>query len=71
MVVILLLVNESTAGLNIHGIVVDASGEPIIGASVLVVGTSEGTITDVDGHFNLSVSKNASLKISFIGYEIQ
>ncbi len=55
--------------LRIQGIVVDANGEPIIGASVLVVGTSEGTITDLEGHFKLSVSKNASLKISFIGYE--
>lgn len=57
------------SNLDIKGTVVDVSGEPIIGASIQIVGTFVGTITDLDGHFNLSISKNATIKISFIGYE--
>jgi len=54
---------------TITGSVVDAKGEPIIGASVLVKGTSNGTITDLDGNFSLrNVSNNATLQVSYIGY---
>lgn len=55
----------------INGVVVDASGEAIIGANVIVEGTSIGTITDFDGHFSLSVPKGKKIKISFIGYKDQ
>ncbi|MBP1613638.1 MAG: vitamin B12/cobalamin outer rane transporter [Bacteroidetes bacterium] len=55
---------------KINGHVSDASGEPIIGASVLVKGTSNGTITDIDGHFSLNVDKG-TLVISYIGYKTQ
>lgn len=52
------------------GTVVDAQGEPIIGASVVEKGnTKNGVITDLDGHFALSVPKGATLVISSIGYE--
>jgi len=52
--------------------VVDNTGEPIIGASVIVNGTTNGTITDFDGKFTLSgVANNASLKVSYIGYVTQ
>lgn len=54
----------------INGVVVDASGEAIIGANVIVEGTSIGTITDFDGHFSLSVPKGKKIKISFIGYKL-
>jgi len=53
------------------GTIVDATGEPIIGASVLEVGTSNGTITDFDGNFTLSVSDGAQLNISYVGYKSQ
>ena len=53
------------------GIVVDANGEPIIGASIMVKGTSNGTISDVDGHFTLNVAQGATLQISFVGYQTQ
>lgn len=54
------------------GIITDASGELIIGASVVVVGTTNGTITDFDGNFTLSnVPKGSFLNISFIGYASQ
>ncbi len=57
---------------DISGIVVDQIGEPIIGANVLVEGTMNGTITDIDGNFSLlSVDDNAKLQISFIGYIAQ
>lgn len=52
------------------GIVKDASGQPVIGASVTVKGTKNGAITDVDGHFTLNnVKSGGVLKISCIGYE--
>ena len=54
------------------GVVVDAAtGEPIIGASVLEKGTSNGTITDFDGNFSLSVGKDAMVVISYVGYKAQ
>ena len=54
------------------GNVKDAAGEPVIGASVVVKGTTNGTITDFDGNFELSgVSKGATLEISFVGYATQ
>ena len=54
------------------GIVKDASGETIIGASVVVKGTTNGTITDYDGAFSLSnVKKGDVIQISFVGYKTQ
>ena len=54
------------------GTVKDAAGEAVIGASVVVKGTTNGTITDFDGNFELSgVSKGATLEISFVGYATQ
>lgn len=56
---------------KVTGKVTDANGEPIIGASVLEDGSSNGTITDIDGKFTLSARNGAYLKISYIGYETQ
>ena len=56
---------------KISGLVLDATGAPIIGANVLEVGTTNGTITDVDGKFTLNVAAGAELKISYIGYNDQ
>lgn len=54
------------------GVVKDSKGETIIGASVVVKGTSNGTITDFDGNFSLSnVKKGATIQISFVGYKSQ
>lgn len=59
-------------GVQITGTVVDQKGESIIGASVLVKGTTNGTITDFDGKFILSnVAKDATIQISYIGYKTQ
>lgn len=56
---------------SITGVVVDAKKEPVIGASIVEKGTSNGTITDVDGKFLLNVEPNITLVISYIGYESQ
>lgn len=53
---------------KINGKVLDAVGEPIIGANVSVKGSTNGTITDIDGNFNLEVPDNATLVVSYIGY---
>ena len=53
---------------SITGTVVDDLGEPVIGASIRVSGTTNGTITDIDGKFTLDVSKGETLEISFVGY---
>lgn len=52
----------------IKGTVTDASGEPIIGASVTVKGKSTGVITDLDGRYSISVSEGATIEIRYIGY---
>lgn len=57
---------------QVTGVVKDATGETVIGASVLEKGTTNGVITDLDGNFNLTVSKNnAILQISYVGYQTQ
>ena len=53
------------------GVVVDTTGEPIIGASVKVVGTTTGTITDLDGKFMVVVPSGKQVEISYIGYITQ
>lgn len=53
----------------VKGHVKDTTGEPVIGANVLVKGTTHGTITDFDGNFMLNVPKDAILSVSFVGYK--
>lgn len=65
------IVLAQTGMKDIKGTICDESGEPIIGASVIVKGTSNGTISDLDGKFTLSVSDKAVIEISFVGYETQ
>ena len=55
----------------IVGKVIDANGEPLVGASVAEAGTSNGTITDLDGAFVLNVEKNVTLLVSYVGYKDQ
>lgn len=55
----------------VSGTVKDATGEPIIGASVVQKGTSNGTVTDLDGHFSFKASQNSPLVISYLGYDSQ
>ncbi|HHT35161.1 MAG TPA: TonB-dependent receptor [Bacteroidales bacterium] len=53
---------------QVSGNVTDATGESIIGANIVEVGTTNGTVTDIDGNFSLLVENNATLKITYIGY---
>lgn len=55
----------------VSGTVKDSNGEPVIGANVVEKGTTNGTVSNVDGNFSLSVPTNAVLLISYIGYESQ
>jgi iron complex outermembrane receptor protein len=57
--------------LTISGNVKDGTGEPIIGASVFVKGTSNGTVTDLDGNFRLDAKSGDQISVSFIGYQPQ
>ncbi|MCD8268285.1 MAG: TonB-dependent receptor plug domain-containing protein [Parabacteroides sp.] len=62
-------INQSTR--KVTGVVKDANGEAIIGASVVEVGTTNGIMTDLDGKFELSIPSGASLQISYVGYVTQ
>lgn len=57
--------------ITVQGAVVDGTGEPLIGASVIPQGTTTGTATDFDGKFHLEVATNATLVVSYVGYETQ
>lgn len=65
-------VTVSAQTLTVKGTVVDTSSAPIIGASVMVKGTNNGAVTDLDGNFTLTnVPANGSIVVSFIGYKSQ
>lgn len=59
---------QASAQGNVTGTVVDEKDEPLIGASVLVVGTANGTATDIDGNFSIKANKGATLRVSYVGY---
>lgn len=63
--------NVFAQDVTIKGNVKDAKGEPIIGASILEKGTTNGTVTDFDGNFMLSAPKGSTIGISYIGYKSQ
>ena len=53
---------------NVNGTVVDVNGDPVIGANVVVKGTTNGTITDIDGRFTIDADAKSVLNVSYIGY---
>lgn len=59
---------QATGDVTIQGNIKDEYGEPVIGASILEKGTTNGTISDFDGNFTLSTKANAVLSVSYIGY---
>ena len=67
----LLCSTAMTAQNKVSGTVLDASGEPLIGVSVLEAGTTNGTVTDMDGKFSLTVKQGARLTVSYVGYTSQ
>ncbi len=77
-ILLILIVSIATINLiyaqntnNIQGIILDSTGTPMIGASVMVKGTTNGTITDVDGNFRLTAPSTATLVVSYVGYITQ
>ena len=57
--------------ITVTGVVKDANGEPITGAAVVVKGTTNGTITDIDGKYSISVPEGSTLSFSFVGFKTQ
>lgn len=56
------------AGRQITGVIQDQHGEPVIGANIVIKGTTTGTVTNIDGEYTLQVPENATLQITYIGY---
>ena len=56
---------------KVTGRVVDSAGEPLIGATIMVEGTKDGTVTDIDGNFTINTTSKAKLVISYVGYTTQ
>ncbi len=70
----LILICLSTAlwaQIDVHGTVTDDKGESVIGASIVIQGTTEGTVTDFDGNFQLNAAQGAKLVISYVGFKTQ
>ena len=68
MVMLALSAAAMAQDVSISGKVLDPASQPLIGASILVKGTTSGTVTDIDGNFSLSVPENATMEVSSIGY---
>ena len=69
---VVLCTSSAMAQKKVTGTIVDAAGEPIIGASVMVKGTSNGAVTDFDGNFTINnVPEDATLVFSYVGYRTQ
>ena len=66
----LLCTSMAVAQNRVTGTVVDSNGEPVIGASVIIQGTSQGTVTDLDGHFSIAgVKDGQTITVSYVGFE--
>lgn len=66
-----LSIQKSSKQIPVNGKVLDTKGEPIIGATIKEIGTTNGTITDYDGNFTLDAIENGYLEISYVGYKSQ
>ncbi len=55
----------------LKGVVQDEAGEPLIGATVMVKGTTQGVATDIDGNFAVNVKKGQTIDVSYVGYDAQ
>ena len=58
----------SQSSVTVRGVVLDSDSQPVIGASVMVKGTSQGVPTDLEGNYVIEVSADAVLEFSYIGY---
>lgn len=71
MLMILSASAQTGSTINVRGTVKDVAGEPIIGASILLQGTTSGVVTDYDGNFSIQAPGNGTLVISYVGYITQ
>ena len=71
MLMLLMPLSLIAQDITVKGVVKDATGETVIGATVMQKGTSNGAVTDIDGNFTLKVPSNATLTISYVGYATQ
>ncbi len=70
LIFLFLITSYLSMGQNtVTGTVTNSDGDPIPGVNVMIVGTSEGAVTDLDGNYNVSAASDASLRFSFIGYK--
>ncbi|MDE6282753.1 MAG: TonB-dependent receptor [Muribaculaceae bacterium] len=69
MVGLLMAVGVNAQSITVSGTVTDPTGEPLIGASVLAEGTTNGASTDIDGNYTIKVAPNAVLVVSYVGYD--
>ena len=67
----LVSIGITMAQTRVTGKVTDAAGEPVIGASIQIKGTGQGTVTDIDGNFSLSAPANGTLVVSYVGMKTQ
>lgn len=65
------IINEAPPQFQVSGTVKDEFGEPLLGATIMVVGTSTGTTTDFDGNYTITAPSDGQLTISYIGYKTQ
>ena len=71
MVGLLFSVGLNAQTITVSGVVSDPSGEPLIGASILAQGTTVGTSTNIDGEYTINVALDATLVVSYVGYDTQ
>lgn len=71
MVGLLFSVGLNAQTISVSGVVSDPSGEPLIGASILAQGTTVGTSTNIDGEYTINVAPDATLVVSYVGYDTQ
>lgn len=71
LLLILLAPSAFAQSIQLKGSVTDSTGEPIIGASVIEKGTTNGLITDFDGNFTITVNQPATLVVSYVGYKTE
>ncbi|WP_286845753.1 MULTISPECIES: carboxypeptidase-like regulatory domain-containing protein, partial [unclassified Proteiniphilum] len=62
---------QTGATINVRGTIKDVTGEPIVGASILLQGTTSGVVTDYNGNFSIQAPGNGTLVISYVGYLTQ
>ena len=68
---ILFIASSSIVEAQVRGFVQDDNGNPIVGVNIIEKGTSNGTLTDINGNFTITVQKGSTLEFSYIGYKTQ